>query len=218
MRGLLVIVCLASMPRVAIAQVQTPPGAAGRTVRLDEIVAEVEGDPIAQSEVRAIVGLRLPVAGVVPTAATALDALINRRLMLIELSHFAPPDPTTDQVRARRQQWLDTLPPGTNVTADLARFGFADDAVLAWFKDELRIGAYVTSRFAAASRPTHDDLVAYFNAHAAEFAVNGVTPAFEAVQDAVTARVTAIRRDDSVREWIAQVRARADVWINRESD
>jgi len=114
--------------------------APGGQVELDRIVSRLPGHPIMQSDVR-----RARSLGLVPDTtsdAATLRALENRWLMLDEIERAAPALAISDDtVEARFEAWrarprrADPLLPMSDV--ELRR----------WFRNDLRIDAYLDRRF-----------------------------------------------------------------------
>jgi hypothetical protein len=120
---------------------------------LDRIVAVVDGAPITQSDVTAAtqLGLIQPRAG--EPVSAAIDALVERKLMLEEVDRYAPPDPAeaditrrVDEIRARAGARFDSI---------LAASGLTEDQLRREVRNDLRIEAYLQQRFGT-SQPTDE--------------------------------------------------------------
>jgi hypothetical protein len=120
---------------------------------LDRIVAVVDGAPITQSDVTAAtqLGLIQPRAG--EPVSAAIDALVERKLMLEEVDRYAPPDPAEaditrrfDEIRARAGARFDSI---------LAASGLTEDQLRREVRNDLRIEAYLQQRFGT-SQPTDE--------------------------------------------------------------
>jgi hypothetical protein len=112
---------------------------------LDRIVAVVDGAPITQSDVTAAIQLGLVPIGGGDRVAAAVDALVERRLMIEEVDRYAPPDPPEaeitrhlDDIRKRAGSRFDTI---------LAQVGLTEDQLRREVRDDLRIEAYLQQRF-----------------------------------------------------------------------
>lgn len=180
-------------------------------VVIDRLLAVVNGEVLTLSDLRAARGLRL-VPGIEAMAdAAALDALIDRRLLVAEVARYSAPDPSPDALAARRRAWTASLPAGTDAARALAQAG-VDEAVLTkWLRDDLKVTAYIDQRFTAAAQPTREQALAYYREHLDEFAVNGATPEFAAVEAAVRRKLAGDRRAARIAEWMALLRARAEI-------
>jgi hypothetical protein len=120
---------------------------------LDRIVAVVDGAPITQSDVTAAtqLGLIQPRAG--EPVSAAIDALVERKLMLEEVDRYAPPDPAEaditrrfDEIRARAGARFDSI---------LTASGLTEDQLRREVRNDLRIEAYLQQRFGT-SQPTDE--------------------------------------------------------------
>ncbi len=112
---------------------------------LDRIVAVVDGAPITQSDVAAAMQLGRVARGRGDPVSAAVDALVERRLMLEEVDRYAPPDPPeaeiirrVDEIRVRA---------GDRFNAVLADVGLTEAQLRREVRDDLRIDAYLQQRF-----------------------------------------------------------------------
>lgn len=179
---------------------------------IDRILAVVNGQIITLTDVRAALHFQLVPADVsTDPIAAALQRLIDRRLMLVDVERYAPPEPAPADIDAGidriRTRYKDAL----ELTTALIRYGLSDDELRRYVRDSLRIDAYLQQRFAAMPQPSADDLVRYYRAHPEEFLVNGKPQLFNDAQAAVRARVVETERDRFMREWLAGLRRRATI-------
>jgi len=178
---------------------------------LDRLLAVVNGEVITLSDVRAARQMRLISGAEAMTDDQLLDALIERRLTIAEVARYTAAEPPAADVDARRKAWEASLPRGATPAAALAAAGMRDAALTAWFRDDLRLAAYLDQRFTAAAQPTRQQALAYFQAHSADFVVNGAIPDFPSVETEVRRRVAAERRATRIREWVASLKQRAEI-------
>jgi hypothetical protein len=175
---------------------------------LDRIVARVGGNAITLTDLQAARALGL-VTGA--TQDEALQQMINRQLLLIEVARFPPPEPpepaVAEQVARERDAAgarLDAIMQSTGIDAahlhDLAR-------------DTLRIDAYVEQRFGTSMQVTDDEAATYYGQHPDEFRRGGATIPFNEALPVARARANAERRQSQVDRWLQDLRARADVVI-----
>jgi len=186
-------------------------GAAGgvRAEIIDRILAVIDGAVVTQSDVAVAVRLGLvPAAAAPDPASAALDALIERRLMLAEVDRYAPPPPPEADVdrhvadiRARA---------GAQFDAILLQCGISVDQLRRQVRDDLRIDAYLQQRFGA-MQPSEDEILQYYRDHPAAFSPNGALRPFIDVHDVAKAALVAERRGTTIRDWIAGLRKRANV-------
>jgi hypothetical protein len=179
---------------------------------IDRILAVVEGQLITLSDVRAVtrLGLETVPAGGDPTRL-ALDKLIDRQLVLIEVERYAPPDPDPAAIDARltvmRAKFKDAL----EFETTLHQVGMTVDHLRRYVRDTLRIDSYLQQRFAAAIQPGDDEIAGYYRLHAAEFTRSGTLAPFEEVRNEVRARLVDERRSALARDWLAGLRRRANI-------
>jgi hypothetical protein len=178
---------------------------------IDRVLAVVAGNVITLSDVGAarVLGFVRPAGGTDPTRS-ALDALIDRELVLVEVDRYAPPEPppaAVDQgvavVRAR-------FPSDAAFRAALDLAGFDTSRLRGYVRQDLRIASYEDQRFAVAA-PEEDDLVQYYRDHPARFTTGGALAPYGEVRDEVAAAIVADRRRALVDDWIAGLRRRADI-------
>ena len=122
-----------------------------QVMEIDRTLQHVYSTPIMASDVRQATQLRLlPDAGA--SDDRILTALENRLLFLREVGRQAATpatQPSTAAIAARRQTWTASWPAGTDVAALLKTAGMTDQALDGWFRDDLRIAAYIDLRFGA---------------------------------------------------------------------
>ena len=179
---------------------------------IDRILATVGGALILQSD--AVAAARLGFVELPrqrdPLQWT-LDRLIERRLMLIEVDRYAPPEPNRALVDERMQQIDQRIGSGERLDAILRETGLSVEQLRLYVRDNLRIEAYVEQRFGAAFRPSEEDLAAYYRSHEADFTREGKLRPFADVREEVRAAVVAERQAAAVREWMAGLRRRTEV-------
>ena len=179
---------------------------------IDRILATVGGALILQSD--AVAAVRL---GFVQPPAQAdalqwtLDRLIERRLMLIEVDRFGPPEPEFARIDARVQAIDQRIGSGARLDAILRETGMTVDQLRLHVRDDLRIEAYIQQRFGATFQPTEEEIVAYYSEHPAEFTREGRLQTFAQARAAARAALQSERRAAAVREWIAGLRRRTEV-------
>ncbi len=115
---------------------------------IDRVLAVVSGGLVLQSD--AVAAIRLGLVEV-PSPGdrmqVALDRLIERRLMLLEVDRYGPPEPSQADIDAglaamgRRIASVDTL------DAILAQTGLTAEQLRVFVRDDLRIRAYLQQRF-----------------------------------------------------------------------
>jgi hypothetical protein len=179
---------------------------------IDRILATVGGALILQSDAVAAARLgfvELPAQG--DRLQFTLDRLIERRLMLIEVDRYAPPEPPRPLLDERMQQIDQRIGSGERLDAILRETGYTVEQLRLYVRDDLRIEGYVQQRFGTAYRPTDEEVVAHYRSHEGEFTKDGKVLPFEAVRDLARSSLVAERQTAAVREWMAGLRRRTEV-------
>jgi hypothetical protein len=133
--------------------------------------------------------------------ATALDALIDRVLVLEEVERYQPPEP--DPAAVERGVAAVRAAHASSYESALLTSGLDEGFVRQWVRNELRIEGYLAQRFAGVVEASEDDIETYRRTHGTEGRPLDET--------AVRAAVTAERHAALVREWIDGLRARASI-------
>jgi len=176
---------------------------------IDRILAVVDGAIIMQSDVTMAMRLWLvPSVSATNPIPAALDALIERRLILEEVDRYAPPDPPEAEID--RQIADIRTRAGARFDPVLAESGISVDQLRRHVRDDLRMAAYLQQRFGT-MQPSDDEIAQYYRDHQAGFMRNGIVAPLEDVRDAVRAELIAERRSATIRDWIAGLRRRANV-------
>jgi hypothetical protein len=187
-------------------------GARAHAEIIDRILATVGGGLILQTDAVAVVRLGFVE---VPDGRNplqwAMDRLIERRLMLIEVDRFGPPEPALDEIDRRMHAIDERIGSGTRLDEIMRETGLTVDQLRLYVRDDLRIDAYIQQRFGATFQPTEDEIVNYYKAHAAEFTRDGKLLPFGQARDQARAAVVAELRAAAVREWLAGLRRRTEV-------
>jgi hypothetical protein len=178
---------------------------------IDRILAVVDGALITQSDATAATRLGL-VRGPAEPLAAVVDQLIERRLMLREVDRYAPPDPAEADVDRAVAEIRARAGSPTQFDAILLQTGFALDQLRRHVRDDLRIESYLQQRFGAV-QPTEEEIQRYYREHAAEFSQGAVLRPFEEAHDVAKAALVAERRTATIRDWMADLRRRANINI-----
>jgi hypothetical protein len=199
-------------------------GAGARAQIIDRILAVVDGVIIMQSDVAAAIRLnRLPSAGgpsitsarassgdPVDPAAAALDSLIERQLILAEVDRYAPPDPAEADIDRHLADLRSQA--GAEFDRILLLSGIGVEQLRRELRDDLRIQAYLQQRFGAI-QPTEEEILQYYRDHPASFLVNGTVRSFDDAHDVARAALIAERRGETIRDWMSDLRRRANVTV-----
>jgi hypothetical protein len=117
-------------------------------VEVDRIVARIAGRIITLSDIRQARALRLVDD---PASDESTRAGLEERLLILaEIGRAAPVAPATDEaVAARRGEWVERVGGASAVPGILAAAGMTEAGLQSWFRDDLRIRAYLTRQFGA---------------------------------------------------------------------
>ena len=136
------------------------PVLAAATQLLDSVVARVSGVGITPTDVEAALGLGvIAVAAGQDRMAAGTKAMIDRRLLLAEVSRFPPAEPPQAAILERVAAMKSRA--GAGYDALVRRTGLDDERVREMARDSLRLEAYIAQRFGTAeSAQRRDALVA----------------------------------------------------------
>ncbi|HEX6974863.1 MAG TPA: hypothetical protein VF147_10705 [Vicinamibacterales bacterium] len=180
---------------------------------IDRILAVVGNSIITQSDLVAAerLGLEKAPRGAEDPTAASLERLIERRLMLIEVDRYAPPEPPPANVDLRLEQVRLSFPSLAAFEAVLKETGLDEIQLRRRLRDDLRIDAYLQQRFGTVVQPTEEQILEYYQAHPAEFTTNGVLRSFNEVHEDVRQALATERRSRAIRDWLGNLRRRANV-------
>ena len=176
---------------------------------VERTVAIVGGAVITLSDVRTALALGLVEASGPDEERVATTRLIERWLVLHEVSRFAPPEPPQAAVDGRVATIEARAGSPVALQAILARGGFTPARVAAWVRDDLRIAAYLDQRFSTAGVAGEAEVAEYARAHGADLDAAGVG-ADDRLQMA-RERLQAERRRELVADWLGELRRRTPV-------
>lgn len=180
---------------------------------IDRVMAVVSGSIITLSDVEAAMAVGIVnVPNGPDPIGPALDELIDRTLMLIEVDRYAPPEPRPERLESRLRELLahlDTSDP----ERQLSKYGLSNEALRGFARDDLRLRVYLNQRFAAGDPVTDEDVERYYGEHQGEFSREGVVQPLADVRQEVIQRVVATRRAQMIADWVKGLRSRADVTI-----
>jgi hypothetical protein len=176
---------------------------------IDRILAVVDGAIIMQSDVMIATRLGLvPAAGAPDPSSAALDRLIERQLILSEVDRYAPPDPAEADVERHVADIRSRA--GAQFDSILLLGGIGLEQLRRDVRDDLRIEAYLQQRFGAI-QPTEEEILQYYRDHPAAFTQNGALRSFDDAHDVARAALIADRRFETIRDWVAGLRRRANI-------
>jgi hypothetical protein len=130
---------------------------------IDRIMAVVGTQPITLSEVAAAIQFDLvtvPPATKDPTGY-ALDRLIDRTLMLVEVDRFQPPEPDPSEITVRIDRLQARFGSAGALDTALAVTGMTREQLRRFVRDSLRMQTYVNQRFGTILDPVeHQESIA----------------------------------------------------------
>ena len=181
---------------------------------IDRVLAVVEGQVVTLSDVRAVLRFSLVPPDVSDDPIQAgLRRLIDRRLMLVEVDRYAPPEPPENAVDAALAEVRARFEDPAAFQQALDRSPMSLDEMRRYLRDSLRIETYLQQRFASSAQPSEDEVVAFYKNHLAEFTANGVQQSLNAVRDQIMVRIAEERRAQAIEEWIDGLRRRGSVVV-----
>ena len=175
-------------------------------------MAVVLQQPILLSDVTAARSLQLvqvPPDSPDPTAAV-LDALIERALMLSEVERYQPPEPASSAIDARVADITRRIGSPEAMEKLMAATGMTLDRLRLYLRADLRLTTYLNQRFGASSKPSDEEVLAYYREHAGEF-TSGGTSSRSTRCPSIRERLAEARRMTLINDWTASLRRRADV-------
>lgn len=192
----------------AMAALAPTTNAGAQDVLVDRVLAVVDGQLVAMSDLRTARALGFVKDNDEPTA---LDALIDRLVVMGESSRYAVGEPSASEIEARVSALRDRLGP-QRLEAILREGGLSGDALRRQVRDDLVVAAYMSQRFSATAMPTDTEVEAYVAAGREELlktAGEGATPSD--VLRIARERLSAERREHLVADWVAGLRRRSDI-------
>ncbi len=183
--------------------------AAGEVI--DRILAVVNGSVVTLSDVEG--ARRFGLIAEAGDLKAAVERVIDRRLALVEVERYAPPDPPPARLDEAVAAARGRFGSEAAFNAALAETGMTVDHLRRHLRDDLRLRAYEQQRFGFAVDPTEEAALAYFRANQDRFRRGGALPPYDEVREDVRAAMIAAKRADSIREWLAGLRRRADVAV-----
>ena len=189
--------------------------AVGGQQLIDKVMARIGAAAITWSDVRAAVGLGV-VDAKSPDDPAALSQVIDRRLMLTEVTRFPQAEPSetaiAERVAAMKKRAGAALPELMTSTG-LDEMRLHDLA-----RDTLRIQAYIMQRFGSTAIVGEDDARRYYDDHPAQFTRDGMPLPFDDVEAEARRLASAARLQESIAQWARDLRMRAEVVVVREKN
>lgn len=161
---------------------------------IDRILAVVTGQIITKTDVDAAraLGLIEVRAGDAQSADdAALQALIDRVLMLSEVRRVVPRQPTEAAITARVAAIRERFASSAALQQALDASGISEPVIRIYAEDDVSLAAYLDERFSAAAEPTDQEILQAGEANRRKLADE--------------------RRRTLVSAWVAELRRRADI-------
>lgn len=140
----------------------------------------------------------------------AIQALIDRQLLLEEAERFAIADPPAAEVDSR----IEAIVAGSGGPASfqerMAGLGWEQEALRAWAADDLRIAEFLDQRIYFFVLVSPQDIDAYYETHRAAFSGRSLDEAREAINQ----RLVKERGDEKRDQFLARLQERAKIRIN----
>ena len=177
---------------------------------IERTLVIVSGRVITLADVRTALALGLVEGGEASDGVDhATEQLIDRTLMLREVQHYAPPEPSAAALDARMNAVRERFASPEAFTHTLQQGGFSEERLRAWLRDDLRLAAYLDQRFAAAGAASDQDVSEYYAEHRGEFEVRGLS--FEQAAPLIRERLGDERRRELITDWVSDLRRRAEI-------
>jgi hypothetical protein len=177
---------------------------------IERTLAIVGGRVITLSDTRAATSLGLiDIGKPADPVDAATSLLVERELVLREVQRYTPPEPAESAIDARVEAVRRRFPDAGALARELEQTGFSEARLRAWFRDDLRIQAYLAQRFAAAGAPNEQEIALAYTQRRAEFEQAGTT--FEQAAPLLREQLAAARRKELIADWVADLRRRTDV-------
>jgi hypothetical protein len=179
---------------------------------IERVAARVNGYAITLTDVRAAIALGVVDAPMgANQEAVATEGLINRQLMLAEVSRFAPPEPDSAAIASEAAAL--TAKAGPGLATVMASNGLDQASIRDIARDTLRLQAYLDQRFGTTVQLTEEEIAQYYRNRTDEFTRNGTLSPFTEVEPLARERAAAQRRAATVAQWVRDLRMRADISV-----
>jgi hypothetical protein len=177
---------------------------------VDRVMARIGTTAITWSDVRAAVGLGL-VEAKSPDDPAALNQVIDRRLMMTEITRFPPAEPTPAAIE-QRVETMKTFA-GTALPELMKSTGLDEARLQEVARDTLRIQGYIMQRFGATAIVGEDDARRYYDDHREQFTRNGMLLPFEDVEAEARRLASNGRLQESIAQWVRDLHMRSEVVV-----
>jgi hypothetical protein len=161
---------------------------------IDKVLAVISGQILMKSDVEAALALGLvePKPGA-DRVSGALDALIDRVLMLNEVRRVVPPEPSAASIDARLARIRARFESPAALSRVLDASGIDETVLRMYAADDLRLTSYIGERFSGAAQPTDEEI--------------------RQAGESARQRLFSERQQTLVGAWVAELRRRADLTV-----
>ena len=189
----------------------------GDPVLIDRVLAVVDEDPILQSEVDQVVGLRVveaePEEEDRSLRRRVLDGLIEQRIQFHELDTFGFVELPTREVEAGCAAIRERFDDDEEFSARLEELGLAPDSLRQLVARQLMVLTYVDERLGPRVFVDLEDIRAYYDQTLVpEMQQQGsAAPPLQEVREQIRAVLKQERLNEEIERWTAELRREADV-------
>jgi hypothetical protein len=177
---------------------------------IDRVLAIVGGQIVTLSDAHMALAVGIAPPDGADPIGSAVSALIDRHLVLVEVDRYALPEPDDTTIAARMEGLRAELArrvPGNLPLRDLT---LSDDRLHEIARNDVRIEVYLAQRFGVV-QPTDADVAQYYRDHPELFTRGGVQVPLVEVQADARQRLSAELRQRLIDGWIADLRRRANI-------
>ena len=189
----------------------------GRAELIDRVVASVNNDVITLSELRQAVAFNRAMGGTGTgrqMERETLEGLINRSLLLQEAGRIHLVEVSEADVAAEQERLRGRFGTDDAYRAFLAGTGLTEAQLERMLGERLLVERFVQKKIGLFARVSHDEAQSYYAEHAAEF--RGLR--FTEVQAQITALLSEQKTEQQLTQYLADLRARADIRVNPLGD
>ncbi|MFH1808254.1 MAG: SurA N-terminal domain-containing protein [Pseudomonadota bacterium] len=218
--GLLAVSLGRAQPDSQPGRASAEPVAVRQEVLVEALVATVNQSVITLGQVEAEARLVLLRRGGAAGAERAIDDglraavlqyMINQEIILAEARRLqlfqVPEEAIHDEVVRIARLFGDR----DHYLAFLAHQGLSESDVVDIVRRDLRVARFLKSRVQMMARLSPDEVQVYYNAHAADFPERSLDEVRAEVED----RLGRERHDQAIRDWVGELKARAEIRILR---
>jgi len=183
---------------------------AGSAELIDRVLAIVGGEIITLSDAHVALAVGIAPPDGKDPIASAVSALIDRHLVLVEVDRYALPEPDDTTIAARVEGLRAELTRRVKGNLPLRDLTLSDERLHEIARNDIRIEVYLAQRFGVV-QPTDADVAQYYRDHPELFTRGGVQLPLVEVQNDARQRLSAELRQRLIDGWVADLRRRADV-------